>query len=215
MADVTSLDVTVRKEFGKGASRRARRAGLIPAVIYSASTEPVHVDLPGHETFLIVKDNANALINLKFDGEEQLALVKDVQRHPVRRDMLHIDLLAVKRGEKVEVEIPLTLTGESEPGTVVNQEYYTILVSAPATAIPEGFELSIDGLDEGDIVYASALTLPANVTTDLEDETILASIVVPEEIPETPETDEEGEETEDEGNEAGDAEGDADAEADE
>lgn len=211
MADITRMTAVVRKEFGKGASRRARRAGLVPAVVYSSGADTMHVDLPGHEAFLLVKDNLNALVNLDIEGDEQLALVKDIQRHPVRRDILHLDLQAVKRGEKVEVEVPLVLVGESEPGTVVNQEYYTILVSAPAIAIPESLELSVEGLNEGEMVYASALKLPEDVTTDLEDDTVLASIVIPEEIPETPAEDEDAEDAEGaEGDEDSEADGDSD-----
>lgn len=205
MADVSRLKGVVREEFGKGASRRARRAGLVPAVIYSAGMDPVHVDLPGHEVFLIVKDNANALVEVVFESDSQLALVKDVQRHPVRRDILHVDLLAVKRGEKVDVEVPLTLTGESAPETVVNQEYFTILVQAPATKIPESVEISVEGLEEGSTVTVEQLKLPADVTCELDAETILASIVIPEEVPEPEPT--EGEEAEE--GEAGAEEGEA------
>ncbi|MDO5049571.1 MAG: 50S ribosomal protein L25/general stress protein Ctc [Actinomycetaceae bacterium] len=185
MADITRIEANVRKEFGKGSARRARRAGLIPAVVYSDAVEPIHLDLPGHETFLVVKDNANALVNLAFDGEEQLALVKDIQRHPVRRDIMHLDLFAVRRDETVQVTVPLVLTGEAEQGTVVNQEYFEILVEAPVIDIPEHLEVSIEGLAEGDVVYASALQMPEGVTHDMDEEEVLASIVVPEEVPET------------------------------
>lgn len=204
MSDIAKIAGTKRTEFGKGAARRARRAGLIPAVVYSADTEPMHLDLPGHEVFLAVKGNPNALLTLLVDGDDQLALVKDIQRHPVRRDILHVDLLAVKRGEKVDVEVPLTLVGESAPGTVVNQEYFTVLVSAPATSIPESLELSVEGLEEGATVTIAELTLPKNVTCDLEEEIILASVVIPEEIPEPVEGEEaaEGEEAEEEEAEA-------------
>ncbi len=202
MADITRMEVKVRSEFGKGAARRARRAGLIPAVVYSDTVEPIHVDLPGHEAFLIVKDNVNALVNLAFDGEEQLALVKDIQRHPVRRDILHLDLFAVRRDETVQVEVPLVLVGESADGTVVNQEYFEITVEAPVIDIPESLEVSIEGLEEGEVVYASALKMPEGVTHEMDEEEILASIVVPEEIPE-PETDEDEEA---EGEEAGEGE---------
>ncbi|HHT41527.1 MAG TPA: 50S ribosomal protein L25/general stress protein Ctc [Actinomyces sp.] len=212
MAEITRMEVTARTEFGKGASRRARRAGLVPAVVYSDAIDPVHVDLPGHEAFLLVKDNVNALVNLAFDGKEQLALVKDIQRHPVRRDILHMDLFAVRRDETVEVEVPLVLTGESVQGTVVNQEHFEILVEAPVIDIPEHLEVSIEGLDEGDVVYASALQMPEGVTHQLDEEEVLASIVVPEEIPEPEEADEdaeaEGEEAEgEEGEEEEAAEG--------
>ncbi|MDO5721476.1 MAG: 50S ribosomal protein L25/general stress protein Ctc [Actinomycetaceae bacterium] len=200
MPDITKIAASVRKEFGKGAARRARRAGLVPAVVYSADIEPMHLDLPGHEVFLAVKGNTNALLTLVVDGEDQLALVKDIQRHPVRRDILHVDLLAVKRGEKVEVEVPLVLVGESAAGTVVNQESFTVLVSAPAIAIPENLELSIEGLEEGTVVTIAQLSLPEDVTCDLDPETVLASVVVPEEIPEPVE----GEDAE--GSEAGEGE---------
>lgn len=207
MSDITKIAGTKRTDFGKGAARRARRAGLIPAVVYSADMEPLHLDLPGHEVFLAVKGNPNALLTLVVDKEDQLALVKDIQRHPVRRDILHLDLLAVKRGEKVDVEVPLTLVGESAAGTVVNQEYFTVLVSAPATAIPESLELSVEELEEGAIVTIADLQLPANVTCDLEPETILASVVIPEEVPEPVE----GEEAS-EGEEAGEEEAPAEEE---
>jgi large subunit ribosomal protein L25 len=193
MADITRMEVTARTEFGKGASRRARRAGLVPAVVYSDKIDPVHVDLPGHEAFLLVKDNVNALVNLSFDGKEQLALVKDIQRHPVRRDILHLDLFAVSRDETVEVEVPLVLVGESVQGTVVNQEHFEILVEAPVIDIPENLEISVEGLDEGDVVYASALQMPEGVTHQLDEEEVLASIVIPEEIPEPEEAEEDAE----------------------
>lgn len=206
MSDIIKIAASERTDFGKGAARRARRAGLIPAVVYSADIEPMHLELPGHEVFLAVKGNPNALLTLVLDNDTQLALVKDIQRHPVRRDILHVDLLAVKRGEKVDVEVPLTLVGESADGTVVNQEYFTVLVSAPATAIPEGLELSVDGLEEGSVVTIAELKLPQGVTCDLDPETILASVVIPEEIPEPVEGEEseEGEEAEEPaGEEAG------------
>ena len=183
MTDITRLTGTIRTEFGKGAARRARRAGLIPAVIYSADIEPIHVDLPGHDTFLIIKDNANALVTIDIDGKEQLTLVKAVQRHPVRRDILHVDLLAVQRGEKVDVEVPLVLTGESAPGTVVNQEYFSLLVQASATDIPENIELSVEGLEEGAVITAADVTLPQGATMELDAETIIASVVLPAEEP--------------------------------
>lgn len=212
MADITRMEATVRSEFGKGASRRARRAGLVPAVIYSDKVDPIHVDLPGHEAFLLVKDNANALVNVVFDGNEQLALVKDIQRHPVRRDILHLDLFAVRRDEKVEVEVPLVLLGEPTPGTVVNQEHFTILVEAPAIDIPEQIEVSIEGLDEGDVVLVSALQMPEDVTHSMEEDDVLASIVIPEEIPEPEEGETEGEEAEGEEAEGEEAEAEGDEE---
>src|SRR5699024_11806646 len=111
--DKYTLAATVRTEFGKGAARRTRRAGLIPAVLYGHGEDPVHLTLPGHETFLALKDNPNALLTLKVDGDSQLAMSKDVQRDPVRRTIDHVDLVLVRRGEKVSLEIPVHIEVES------------------------------------------------------------------------------------------------------
>lgn len=194
-ADITRMEAKVRSEFGKGASRRARRAGMIPAVVYSDFVDPIHLDLPGHEAFLLVKDNANALVNLVFEGGEQLALVKDVQRHPVRRDILHLDLFAVRRDETVEVTVPLVLTGETKADTVANQEHFEILVTAPVIDIPESFEISVEGLGEGDSIAVSALKMPEGVATEMDPEEILVSVVAAEEESE-PEEGEEASEAE-------------------
>ena len=112
------LAATARTEFGKGAARRLRRAHQIPAVLYGHGTEPVHVALPGHETMLAVKGAANALFEIQLDGKPVLALAKDVQRDPVKNIIEHVDLLIVRRGEKVQVEVPVTVVGESAPGTI-------------------------------------------------------------------------------------------------
>ncbi|MDO5746567.1 MAG: 50S ribosomal protein L25/general stress protein Ctc [Actinomycetaceae bacterium] len=177
----TKLNAEKRTEFGKGASRRARREGKIPAVIYGGETETQSLVLPGHDTFLIVKDGANALVELHLDGEKQLALVKDVQRHPVRRDILHVDLLAVKRGEKVEVDIPVVLVGEPEPGTTATLDEFTLTVMADATAIPEEIEVSIEGLENGTVVTFKDITLPEGTEADYEDDTVICSIAIPQE----------------------------------
>ena len=137
----SELSAQLRNETGKGAARRARRAGQIPAVLYGHTVEEnLHLNLPGHETFLIVKDNPNAIINLEVDGEKHLVLLKEIQRHPVRRDILHIDLQAVSRDEKVEVEVPLTVTGEPAPGTVINLEIFDLPVQvSPRTHLYHSF----------------------------------------------------------------------------
>lgn len=167
MAEQTNvLLAQLRTETGKGAARRSRRAGMVPAVMYGHGIDPVHLDLPGHEAFLIVKDNANAVVTVKYDGKQQLVLVKNVQVHPVRRNILHIDLLAVRADEKVQVEVPLVLTGESAPGTQHQQEEFFLLISAPATDIPEHIEVSLDGLEEGAIVRVEDLKLPADVIAE-------------------------------------------------
>ena len=131
MSDNPVLLAEERTEFGKGSARRARRAGKVPTVLYGHGAEPRHLDVPGHDLFLIVRGNKNALVELKIEGKTQLALVKDVQVHPVRRDILHADFLAVKAGEKVDVEVPVVVVGEPVPGTVHSVEEFTILVKAP------------------------------------------------------------------------------------
>ena len=176
MSDNPVLLAEERSEFGKGASRRARRAGKVPTVLYGHGAEPRHLDVPGHDLFLIVRGNKNALVELKIGGKTQLALVKDVQVHPVRRDILHADFQAVKVGEKVDVEVPVVVTGEPVPGTVHSLEEFTILVKAPATSIPEHVEVSIEGVEAGSTVHVSDLKLPAGVEVELDAETVILSV---------------------------------------
>ncbi len=176
MSDTIKISATVRSDFGKGYARRIRMAGDIPAVIYGHGEEPRHLDVPGHDLFLIVRGNKNALVELKIDGKSQLALVKDVQVHPVRRDILHADFLAVKAGEKVDVEVPVVVVGEPVPGTVHSLEEFTILVKAPATSIPEHVEVSIEGIEAGSAVHVSDLKLPAGVEVELDPETVVVSV---------------------------------------
>src|SRR5699024_5731682 len=155
--DKYTLAATVRTEFGKGAARRTRRAGLIPAVLYGHGEDPVHLSLPGHETFLALKDNPNALLTLKVDGESQLALSKDVQRDPVRRTIDHVDLVQVRRGEKVSVDVPVHIEGESAPDTIHTVELQTVRVAAEATNIPEYITVDIEGLEDGTSVRVADL----------------------------------------------------------
>ena len=140
-----TLVAQTRSEFGKGAARRARRAGLVPGVLYGHGDAPLHVDLPGHELFLAVRGQKNALVELVIEGKKHLALVKEVQRHPVSRNLLHADFLAVKAGELVDVEVPVSIIGEPAPGTQYTQEEFALLVKAPATSIPESIEVDITG----------------------------------------------------------------------
>ena len=179
MSDNPVLLAEERSEFGKGAARRARRAGKVPTVLYGHGEEPRHLDVPGHDLFLIVRGNKNALVELKIDGKSQLALVKDVQVHPVRRDILHADFQAVKAGEKVDVEVPVVVVGEPVPGTVHSLEEFTILVKAPATSIPEHVEVSIEGVEAGSTVHVSDLKLPAGVEVELEPETVIVAVQEP------------------------------------
>src|SRR5690606_21276836 len=148
MADDNKLVAEVREQFGKGFARRLRAAGKIPAVIYGHGTDPVHVALPGHQISLIIR-RANALLELDVDGTDHLALVKDVQRDPVHQIIEHIDLLVVKKGEKVQVEVPIYTTGTSFSGTIVTIDVNTIRLEVLATNIPEHLEVSVEGLEEG------------------------------------------------------------------
>jgi len=169
------LAATARTEFGKGAARRLRRAGQIPAVLYGHGTEPVHVALPGHQTMLAVKQ-ANALFEIEIDGKPVLALAKDVQREPVRNVIEHVDLLIVKKGEKVLVEIPVVVVGESAPGTIHVVETQTLALEAEATHLPSSVEVDITGLADGTIVKASDIPLPTGST--LSDDADLAIVAI-------------------------------------
>jgi large subunit ribosomal protein L25 len=153
------LAAEVRTEFGKGFARRARMAGQIPAVIYGHGAEPIHVTLPGKTTTLAVR-KANALLSLEIDGKEHLALVKDVQRDPIKQIIEHIDLLTVRTGEKVTVDIPVHVIGELAPGNVYNQELTVISLEAEATHLPTAVEVDIEGRTAGEHIHASDLVLP-------------------------------------------------------
>ncbi|WP_407316532.1 50S ribosomal protein L25/general stress protein Ctc [Isoptericola halotolerans] len=161
MAEI-KLAAEARTEFGKGAARRARRAGKIPAVLYGHGADPLHINLPGHETMLAVR-HTNALIGLDVDGEGYLAVVKDVQRHPVRADIEHVDLLLVNKGEKIAVDITVHVVGESAPGSIHLVEEQTLSVEADATNIPEYVEVSIEGREAGDHIVAGDVELPEGV----------------------------------------------------
>ncbi|WNB85089.1 50S ribosomal protein L25/general stress protein Ctc [Cellulomonas sp. ATA003] len=175
----TKLVATVRTDFGKGAARRTRRAGLIPAVLYGHGTDPVHVSLPGHQTFLALK-HSNALFEIEVNGTTQLALAKDVQRDPMRNEGIeHVDLLVVNRGEKVSVEVPVHITGESAPGTIHVVETQQVSLEADATNLPEYVEVSVEGLTDGAQVTAGELTLPGDATLALAPETVIVTVSEP------------------------------------
>lgn len=189
------LVATTRTEFGKGAARRVRRDGQIPAVLYGHGTEPRHITFPGHDVFLIVRHSRNALLEIEIDGGTELALVKDVQVNPVIRQIEHLDLVLVKRGEKVTVNVPITVTGEPAPGTVASSDLFELEVLAPAIAIPEFIEVDVEGLEDGTVVRVGDLKLPEDVTTEVDPEAAVVVVAIPA-IVEEPETEdaEEGEE---------------------
>lgn len=178
MADEATLNVEIRTSFGKGAARKIRAADKIPAVLYGHGTEPVHLTLPGHQTMLLVR-KANAVIDLSIEGTSQLALVKDVQTDPVRRIIEHIDLVIVKKGEKVTVDVPVHVEGESGPGTIHVQETTSISVEVEATNIPESLTVSIEGLEEGSQVTAADVELPKGATLLSDGETLIVNVTVP------------------------------------
>lgn len=168
MTDLT-LQAEKRTQFGKGAARKIRRDHKIPAVMYGHGADPIHITLPGHDTMMALK-NPNALLTIVIDGAEQLALAKDVQRDAIKPVIEHVDLVVVRKGEKVTVDIPVHLEGEAGPETVVNLDMTTVQVEAEATHIPEQVTVSIEGLAAGTQIHASDLTMPegASLVTDPE-----------------------------------------------
>lgn len=180
-----------RPDFGKGYARRIRAAGNIPAVIYGNGKEPKHVILPGHETTLAVR-NKDAVLVIEVDGEQFKARVQDIQRHPIRPELQHIDLLTVKRGERVEIEVPVHVEGEPAVGAVANQEETVLLVEADALKAPEALTVSIEGREAGAHVLASDVELPSGVTLVADAELLIVNVSEPEEL-DVPEPGEEGE----------------------
>ena len=174
------LVATTRTEFGKGAARRIRRAHQIPAVLYGHGADPLHIALPGHETMLALK-HSNALLTIDIDGKDHLAIAKDVQRDAVRNVIEHVDLLTVKKGEKIAVTIPVHVVGESAPGTIHFVEASQGLhVTAEATHIPEAIEVSVEGLEAGTTLRGGDVVLPAGVTLAGDPEEPVVSVSVPQ-----------------------------------
>jgi large subunit ribosomal protein L25 len=169
------IEAQSRNEFGKGASRRLRRDGKIPAVVYGHGTDPVHIALPGHELSKALRES-NVLLDLQLESGSQLALPKSVQRDPVRHDIEHVDLIVVTRGEKVTVDVPIHTEGTAEPGSLT-EHADTISVLAEATNIPSAITVSIAGLPIGSSVHASEITLPAGVELAADPETVVVHII--------------------------------------
>ncbi len=166
-----------RTEFGKGAARRIRRDDKVPAVLYGHGGDPVHITLPGHDTMLALKHGgANALLTISVDGKEQMALPKQIQRDPIKGFLEHLDLIIVRKGEKVTVEIPVHLTGEPDPEALVVTEISTITVEAEATHIPEYVEVSIEGAKVGDQILAKDLSVPTGSTILLDDDALVINV---------------------------------------
>ena len=172
------LTVSVRSQTGKGASRRARRAGKIPAVLYGHGSDPQHLELPGHDFAAVLRHSGtNAVLTLNIDGTEQLALTKALDIHPIRRTIQHADLLVVRRGEKVVVEVDVEVEGEPAPGTLVTQENDAIEIEAEALSIPEQLTVSVEGAGPGTRITAGQVPLPAGVNLISDPELLVVNVV--------------------------------------
>ena len=196
MAQRPVIKAEARTEFGKGVARRLRRDWKVPGVIYGAHQEPVHFAVPLLDIQSLVRNNGvNAVLELEIDGEQYLTMVKHVDQNVLTFDIDHVDLLAIKRGEKVEVEVPVTLTGEPAPGTMHIQDADVLLVEADVLNIPEELEVSIEGLEDGAVITAADVTMPEDTTLVAEEDTVIVSISLPEveeELEEAAEAAEEG-----------------------
>jgi large subunit ribosomal protein L25 len=169
------LTAEMRTEFGKGAARRIRRAHKVPAVLYGHGTAPIHIALPGHETLLALR-TANALLSIEVDGISQLALPKQVQRNPLKHTIEHVDLVIVRRGEKVTVDVPVQVEGEAGPDTLVVVDHNSIPIEAEATHIPRQILVSVEGLPAGTQILARDLQIPTGSSVELDPDTLIVNV---------------------------------------
>ncbi|MFI9508763.1 50S ribosomal protein L25/general stress protein Ctc [Nocardia sp. NPDC052566] len=178
MSDANLLEAAVRTEFGKGAARRTRRAGNVPAVLYGHQAEPQHLSVNAQAFAAILREHGtNAVLNLVIDGKKQLALTKSVVVHPIRRYIEHADLLIIKRGEKVVADVHITLVGEAASGTLVTQDATTLSIEADALKLPEAIEVNIEGAEPGTQITAGAIELPKGVTLAADADTLVVNII--------------------------------------
>ena len=189
------LSANPRNEFGKGAARRARRAGLVPGVIYSKDTEPVHFTTDRLDLTSIVRNHGtNAVVDVDIEGEKHLTLIKHIDQNVLSLEIDHVDLLAIKRGEKVEVEVPVVYEGEPAPGALVFQEVDTLRIESDVLSIPDELTVSVEGLEIGSQITAADIVLEDGATLVDEDDLLIINIVEPqEEEPEEEEAAAEGE----------------------
>ncbi|MGL6236754.1 MAG: 50S ribosomal protein L25/general stress protein Ctc [Segniliparus sp.] len=177
MSETAHVEATVRTEFGKGASRRARRDGQVPAVLYGHGIEPKHFNLPAKEFARVLRGNGtNAVVTLQAGGEEHLALTKTVVVHPTKSYLQHIDLQVIRRGERIAVEVPVVLIGSAVSGSVVQHETTSLPVEAEALHIPDQIEVSIEGLEIGEKIVAGGLELPKGVALTGDPEQLIVQI---------------------------------------
>jgi large subunit ribosomal protein L25 len=180
MADESNKVVAEpRDSFGKGAARKIRAAGKIPAVVYGHGTDPQHVTLPAHQVGLLLR-KANAVLELDISGKSQLALVKDVQKDPVLQIIEHLDLIVIRRGEKVHVEVPVHLSGEPAAGTVADLDAKTLNLEVEATHIPENVVVDIEGLEEGSQILAKDVPLPTGASLITESDVLVVNVHAPQ-----------------------------------
>ncbi|MEN2737071.1 50S ribosomal protein L25/general stress protein Ctc [Microbacterium sp. X-17] len=179
MADESNKVVAeIRDSFGKGAARKIRAKGLIPAVIYGHGTDPVHVTVPAHQVGLLLR-KANAILDLDIDGKSQLTLVKDVQKDPVLQIIEHLDLIIVRRGEKVTVEVPVHVEGEPFSGTIAVLDIPTIKLEVEATHIPERIVIDVTDAEEGTQYHAKDFALPSGAVLAEDEDLLILNVVVP------------------------------------
>ncbi|HSV40634.1 MAG TPA: 50S ribosomal protein L25/general stress protein Ctc [Nocardioidaceae bacterium] len=179
----TKLQAESRTEFGKGAARRIRRADKVPAVLYGHGADPLHITLNGHDTLMALKHGgANALLSIELDGKSQLALPKQVQKDPIKGFLEHLDLIIVKKGEKVTVDVALIVTGESAPDTLVTVEHNSVSIEAEATHIPDSIEVSVEGAEAGTQIFAKDLILPDGSIMQLDADALVVHVSVAKEI---------------------------------
>ncbi|MFF2494687.1 50S ribosomal protein L25/general stress protein Ctc [Agromyces sp. NPDC058064] len=181
MDDDNKVIAEARESFGKGAARKIRAAGKIPAVVYGHGTEPQHVTLPAHQVGLLIR-KANAVLDLQIGGKSQLALVKDVQKDPVHQIIEHLDLIVVKKGEKVQVEVPVHLEGEPVAGTIADLDSHTLSLEVEATHIPENVVVSVEGLEEGTQIHAKDVELPKGATLVTDGDALVVNVHTPQKV---------------------------------
>jgi large subunit ribosomal protein L25 len=173
-----NLTAEVRTKTGKGASRQARRDGKVPAVLYGHGADPQHLTLPAREFSAVLRNfGTNAVLTLDIDGKEALALPKAIEIHPIRRNIQHVDLIIVRRGEKVTVEVNVIVEGDAGPDTLVNQESNTIEIESDAMSIPESLTLSVEGIPAGTQFLASQVPLPDGVTLISDPELLVVNVI--------------------------------------
>ncbi len=177
-ATTNKLSVQVRTRTGKGASRQARREGKVPAVLYGHGADPQHLELNARDYAAVLRNSGtNAVLSLDLNGTEQLALTKALALHPVRRNIQHVDLIVIRRGEKVTVEVAVNIQGEAASGTLVTQDATTIEIEAEALSIPEGLTVSVEGVEEGTQILAGQVELPSGVTLISDPDMLVVNVV--------------------------------------